>query len=94
MDKDGNLKKPVLDALFRSINQHFEWNEDDEGHRVDVPVPLDDVVEGLKRKDFNAAVGDQKVAALSPRLKNPLDPTNMDGTKTFKEMIQKTIGEY
>ena len=67
MDKDGNLKKPVLDACFRSMNQHFEWNEDDEGHRVDVPVPLDDVVEGLKRKDFNAAVGDQKVAALSPR---------------------------
>jgi hypothetical protein len=49
---------------------------------------MDDVVEGLKRKNFNAGAGDQKVAMLSPKAKiNPLDPINMEGTKTFKDVI-------
>ncbi len=58
VDKDGNLKKPKIEAFFRSMNQYFEWNEDDSGNRVDVAVPKDDVVEGLKRRDQNAAAGD------------------------------------
>jgi hypothetical protein len=64
---------------------------------VDVAVPKDDVVEGLKRKDQNAAAGDQKVAGLSPKVvKNPLDENGDAGAAamSFKNVIQKTIGEY
>lgn len=44
---------------YRSINEYFEWEEDDQGGRTEIAgLPRDDVIESLKRKDQSAAAGD------------------------------------
>lgn len=80
----GSVTVPLasshMQAYFRSINQYFEWVEDDQGGRTEIQtLPKDDVLESLKRKDQSAAAGDGLVAA--------------EGV-SFKEMIVKTVKEY
>jgi hypothetical protein len=93
---DGIWKLIITEPVFRSINQYLEWNEDDQGNRQQVVVPepttmlpKDDVLERLKKRE--AGIGD----GVFPQLKKRGEEQINQGTMlSFKEVLQKTIGEY